>query len=266
MANIIPGVSGGTMAVVLGIYDRLIGSLSALRTDFKKSLLFLFPVGVGAGVGILLFSSLIKLLLSHYPTPTNFFFIGLIIGGMPLIYRRALAGRFRFYHAFPFAGGVLVLLLMTFVLSKYSSTGLITSLTVGSALRLFFCSALAAACMILPGISGSMVMVVLGVYTSILNAISGLNIVILTPVALGVLFGVLAGAKLIDLCLRHFPKGTYLAILGLIVGSLVPVFLNAGFHLDAQGWIAVGTLAAGCVCALLMNRLQKWLDERQAAK
>ena len=80
IANIIPGVSGGTMAVVLNIYDRLIASVSNLRKEFKKSIAFLLPIAIGAGIGIVAFSKLIEFLLIHYPLATNFFFIGLILG------------------------------------------------------------------------------------------------------------------------------------------------------------------------------------------
>ena len=79
VANIIPGVSGGTMAVVMGIYDKLIGAVSDLRRDFKNSVIYLFPIGVGALLGILLFSYLIEYLLANFTMPTNIFFLGLIL-------------------------------------------------------------------------------------------------------------------------------------------------------------------------------------------
>ena len=103
VANIIPGVSGGTMAVVMGIYDRLIGAVSDLRRDFKNSLLYLFPIGIGAVLGIVLFSHLIKFLLEGYPMPTNLFFLGLILGSIPMIFRRARKESFQKSSLLPFA-------------------------------------------------------------------------------------------------------------------------------------------------------------------
>ena len=102
VANIIPGVSGGTMAVVLNIYDKLIDSVSNFRKDFKKSIMFLLPIGIGAVLGIVAFSKLIEFLLTNYPLATNFFFIGLILGSIPMIFKRATEDRFRLSSLVPF--------------------------------------------------------------------------------------------------------------------------------------------------------------------
>ena len=95
IANIIPGVSGGTMAVVMNIYDQLIGSISKFFRNFKKNLLFLIPILIGAGAGIFLFSLLLGSLLEKYPMPVNFFFLGLILGSIPMLYKRATAEGFK---------------------------------------------------------------------------------------------------------------------------------------------------------------------------
>ena len=220
VANIIPGVSGGTMAVVMGIYDKLIGAVSDLRKDFKNSVLYLLPIGIGAVLGIVLFSHLIEFLLRDFTMPTNIFFLGLILGSIPMIYHRAVREKFKKVSLLPFFVSFAIMMVMT-LLQNVSDEGsaLITTLTVGSAVRLLLSAAVAAACMIMPGISGSMVMVLLGVYTSVLTAISSMNIPILIPVAVGVLIGIFAGAKIIDICMKRYEQQTYFAILGLIAGS-----------------------------------------------
>ena len=230
VANIIPGVSGGTMAVVMGIYDKLIGAVSDLRKDFKNSVLYLLPIGIGAVLGIVLFSHLIEFLLRDFTMPTNIFFLGLILGSIPMIYHRAVREKFKKVSLLPFFVSFAIMMVMT-LLQNVSDEGsaLITTLTVGSAVRLLLSAAVAAACMIMPGISGSMVMVLLGVYTSVLTAISSMNIPILIPVAVGVLIGIFAGAKIIDICMKRYEQQTYFAILGLIAGSILPILLNAGF-------------------------------------
>lgn len=86
IANIIPGVSGGTMAVSLGIYDRLIGSISGLFREFKKSILFLIPIIIGAGIGIVGFTYAIEYLLDKHTFVTCMAFVGLILGGLPAIF------------------------------------------------------------------------------------------------------------------------------------------------------------------------------------
>ena len=257
VANIIPGVSGGTMAVVMGIYDRLIGAVSDLRRDFKNSLLYLFPIGIGAVLGIVLFSLLIKFLLEGYPMPTNLFFLGLILGSIPMIFRRARKESFQKSSLLPFAVSFAVMLLMTiFQNVSDASSALITTLTPLTAIRLLLSAAVAAACMIMPGISGSMVMVLLGVYTSVLTAISDLNIPLLLPVGVGVLLGIFFGAKGINWCMKHYEQQTYFAILGLIAGSVPPILLNAGFTPGVQTVVSLFTLAAGAAIAWWMGKLE----------
>ncbi|WP_296628717.1 DUF368 domain-containing protein, partial [uncultured Negativibacillus sp.] len=170
VANIIPGVSGGTMAVVIGIYDKLIGAVSDLRKDFKNSVIYLFPIGVGALLGIVLFSHLIEFLLRDFTMPTNIFFLGLILGSIPMIFKRATQKRFEKVSILPFLVCFAVMMLMTFFQNvSDEGSALITTLTAGTAIRLVLSATVAAACMIMPGISGSMVMVLLGVYTSVLT-------------------------------------------------------------------------------------------------
>lgn len=265
-ANIIPGVSGGTMAVILGIYDRLIGAVSTLRQNFLKNLKFLIPVALGAGAGILLFSHLIGFLLEHVPMATNFFFLGLILGSIPMIFKHAArSGKLRPVYVIPFIITFAVMLLVSFLPASQDGA-LITALDAGNFILLLICSAVAAASMILPGLSGSMVMMILGVYTSVLNAISSLNVPLLIPVAIGMLIGVFGGAKIIHFFMEHSITGTYCAILGLMFGSVVPVVKNAGFVFDVSGAIALVALLFGCIVALLLNRLQKWLEQKAGLK
>ena len=281
VANIIPGVSGGTMAVVMGIYDKLIGAVSDLRKDFKNSVLYLLPIGIGAVLGIVLFSHLIEFLLRDFTMPTNIFFLGLILGSIPMIYHRAVREKFKKVSLLPFFVSFAIMMVMT-LLQNVSDEGsaLITTLTVDSAVRLLLSAAVAAACMIMPGISGSMVMVLLGVYTSVLTAISSLNIPILVPVAVGVLIGIFAGANKdlcthilreewgfegavvtdwgdMDICMKRYEQQTYFAILGLIAGSILPILLNAGFTPGLQAVLSVVTLIAGAAIAIWMGKMEQ---------
>ena len=95
IAEAIPGVSGGTVAVLLKIYDELIGSISKLRKEFKKSILFLIPIVLGMGLGLFGFSHVITYLLENFPMAVNYFFVGLIVGLVPMLLRRSLDGGFR---------------------------------------------------------------------------------------------------------------------------------------------------------------------------
>lgn len=262
--NIIPGVSGGTMAVVLNIYDRLISSVSNLRKEFKKSIAFLLPIVIGAVIGIVGFSKLIEFLLSNYPLATNFFFIGLILGSIPMIFKRATQDKFKPASLIPF----FIFLAGMLVLSSFSGgamTGEIaTVLTTGLFIKLVVCSAIAAAAMILPGVSGSMVMVILGTYNTVLTAISSMNLLILIPVLIGVLIGILGGAKVIDICLKKFPQATFFAILGLILGSIYPLVANSGFSFSGEGIVAIVMLiiAMGISLAFSSEKLKKIIEAK----
>ena len=258
VANIIPGVSGGTMAVVVGIYDKLIGAVSDLRKDFKNSFLYLLPIGMGAVAGILLFSSLIEFLLRDFTMATNYFFLGLILGSIPMIYKKSTTEKFKKSSLVPFLICFGIMTGMTFLqgISDAGST-LITELTPMTAVRLVVSGAVAAACMIMPGISGSMVLVLLGAYTSVLTAISSFNVPILIPVGIGVILGLFGGAKIIAFCLKKYEQQTYFAILGLIAGSVLPIVLSAGYTPGMQTIVSVLTLAAGAGIALLMEKLER---------
>ena len=241
IANIIPGVSGGTMAVMLNIYDKLIDAFTGLRKHFKQSIRFLLPILIGAGLGIVLFSKLIKYLIAEVPLPTCFFFIGLIIGSLPLVFRKALETKFRPLSIIPLVlmlGGMIAL---AFVNTEGQETATAAmELNVGTWLYLFAGSAVAAMCMIIPGVSGSMILMVFGIYASVIGAISDLtkhfldNCLFLLPVGLGVIFGIVFGAKLIDICLKRFPQMTFFAIIGLMLGSPFVIFLKFQSQSQAQ--------------------------------
>ena len=259
IAEAIPGVSGGTVAVLLKIYDELIGSISKLRKEFKKSILFLIPIVLGMGLGLFGFSHVITYLLENFPMAVNYFFVGLIVGLVPMLLRRSLDGGFRVSSFWPFLVMLGVMAALAFLPGESAeSAGLITEMDVPTGIRFFFCGIIAAVCMIFPGISGSMMMVIFGVYDSVIKAVSTLNIPVLIPVGLGALVGILFGAKLVDFFLRRFPQATYFGILGLVLGSLFSLFQKAGFDFASpQGAAAIFTLAAGVAISLFFTKEPK---------
>ena len=227
IANAIPGVSGGTMAVVLGVYDKLIGGMSRFFDDVKGNIKFLSGIGIGAGLGIYYFGSIIKYCISNYAMSTNFFFSGLILGSLPMIYSKARSlGKASARHY----GTLLIVIGLMAALAFYSGGGsdeLITQLTPEIALYMVFASMIAAIGMLLPGVSGSMILLMFGLYFSVMTGVTDMNIILLSPVAIGVGLGLLVGAKIIDFCLLRMPLFTYYAILGLVIGSLITVVKNA---------------------------------------
>ncbi len=233
VANIIPGVSGGTMAVMLNIYDKLIDSFTGIRRHFKESLKFLVPVLIGAVIGVFAFSKLIKYLIEVCPMPLCFFFIGLILGSLPLVFRKSLETSFRPASLIPLVVFLGAMTALAFINTEGKDTASIEiTLDVFNWFYLLFGSAFAAMCMIIPGVSGSMILMILGLYATVLGAISDIlhnfinSCMLLLPVGIGVILGIVFGAKLIDICIKKLPQQTFFAIIGLMLGSPLVIYMK----------------------------------------
>lgn len=254
ISDLIPGVSGGTIAVILGIYDRLLAAISGFFSrEWKKHLGFLIPLAVGMGAALLLLSRVIEYLLDNYFGPTQFFFMGLIVGVLPFILRKAEARtRFKAAHivVLLIAAGLLAL---TAFLRTDEAIEPITTLTGASGIRLFLSGWLASMAMLLPGISGSFVLLILGAYSTAIAALSSLNISIIAVIGLGAVIGFIVSSRLIRYLLNVFPSVTYAVITGLIIGSLVVIFpgLPSGFGMTVA---SVGTFVVGLLSAVLLGR------------
>ncbi|MBU8905505.1 DUF368 domain-containing protein [Desertibacillus haloalkaliphilus] len=224
-SDLVPGVSGGTIGVILGIYDRLIEAISGFFSRrWKQYLGFLIPLGIGAVLAILLLSRLIKWLLEFYPQPTYFLFLGLIAGIVPYLLRQVdYKNNFRLHHYFVLLlAGALIASTLFFRQSDESMV--IETLNTSSALLLFFSGWIASMSMLLPGLSGSFVMLLLGVYATVINALATLNLPIIFVVGCGVAVGLVISSKLIRMLLKTMPVFTYAAIIGMVIGSVFVIF------------------------------------------
>ncbi len=257
IANVIPGVSGGTMAVVFGVYDRLIGAITLNLKKIWKDLPFLLPLLFGLVCGIILFSKAITYLYETYPVPTNFFFTGIILGSIPMIYKKAKGGgKPRISAIVSCIAAFLLMAGIAFFSADTVSNVIVTELSVPLFFRLFFAAAFAAVAMIIPGISGSFLMLVVGVYATVIAAVSDFNIPLLIPVALGVIAGLLGGAALVRVLLKHVPFQTYGAILGLVIGSVIVIF--PGFPQGAGAVaISVCSCVGGAAVSFFFSRTEK---------
>jgi len=220
-ANVLPGVSGGTIAVALGLYEKIIASLSikALVRAFAHTALFFGALACGAAVGILLVARVIEWLLTRYPLFGVSFFIGLVIGGVPQLLRQYRAYRFHVYDLVLFTLGVGIAL-VPLVFDVNVSEGIGATNEVSNAM-LLISGFVAAITMVLPGISGSLALIELGSYAYILNAITSLNVPILLLFALGVVVGIFTSAKMVRTLLKKAPRETWALILGLVIGSVI---------------------------------------------
>lgn len=239
IANIIPGVSGGTMMVAMGLYDKLIHAITHLKSEFKKSLGLLIPIFAGVGVAIIVLSRLFEYLLSNHPIPTNFAFCGLIAGSLPFIFKKVEGTKITIGKALPFLVFFAVVILMA-IMGETSGTAADVSFSVLNVIKLLGVGIIAAATMVVPGVSGSMMLMLLGYYDVILATINNfidsvlafditgilVSTGVLAPFGIGVVIGIFLIAKLIEFIFAKAETHAYFAIIGLIMASPIAILLK----------------------------------------
>lgn len=234
VANIIPGVSGGTLAITLGIYEKLIGIISHFFKNIKENIKFLLPIIIGAVLSILILSNVISYSLEEFPLPTTLLFIGLILGGLPMLFGKIKKG--------PKKGRQINLLIFLITFSIVAIFGFmntgnaavdLSNLNLIDYILLFIVGMIAAATMIIPGISGSFMLMLLGYYKPIIDTIKTLSnfndighcLTILIPFGIGVVVGIVLIAKIIEILLEKFPIKTYYGIIGFVLASIITIFI-----------------------------------------
>ncbi len=228
---LVPGVSGGSMAMILGIYDKLVRAVSSFFKNILGNVIFLGTFVLGAGIGMILFASPLGKLTENYNMIMMYFFMGAVAGGIPLIYKSSKVQKVTSKEIFYIFIGALITLLINFIPEGiFDFTG---GLTLGSLGMLALGGIVIAIALILPGISVSYMLLVLGMYTETMNAIKNLYFPYLIPLALGVLLGVALTTRILETTMNKYPEKTYLIILGFIIGSVVMVFpgIPAGLEL-----------------------------------
>lgn len=232
IAFIIPGFSGGSVAAILGIYEKLVGAIADIFKDFKKSLFTLLPIGIGMVVGIVSLLFPLGWALEAFPFPTVCLFVGLAIGGLPSI-TDELRGKFKFRNIF--ACAIPLLLALALSLLPIGNDVDLFNLDFGGYLLLVVIGLIGSAALVVPGISGSMLLLIFGYYNPIVNMMTdhllkfkdvGISILVLGLTALGIAVGFFLISILMKWLLKNYPRGTYLAILGFIVGSIPTVYIS----------------------------------------
>lgn len=256
IANIIPGVSGGTLAITLGIYEELIEAISHFFKKIKSNIKFLIPIGIGAFTAIVIGSRIIEISLEKYTLPTILFFTGLILGGMPMLFGKIKKNIKPSYALIFLATFALVIGIMFL---KTGNDVVLVDLNAWGYFKLFLVGVIAAATMIIPGISGSFMLMVMGYYEPIINVINEFtsfnnlwnNFWILMPFGIGVLLGIIVIAKIIEFLFQKFEVPTYFGIIGFVLASLIGIFTSAGNLVFTPTFIIVGIIlmALGFVIA-----------------
>lgn len=232
IANVIPGVSGGTMAVSMGLYELILSSIGNFFKDIKGKFIKLLPIILGILVAIVSTSKLVTYALTNYKAQTLCLFIGLIFGGVSLIMKKIKGKGSKINY-------LIFFIVFFFVISlNFLKTGLIeisfTNMGIIDYLLLLVMGFIASSAMVIPGISGSFILMVLGYYDKIIYTVStitdfsklGSNLLILVPFGIGVIIGIVFMAKLITNLIKKYETKTYFAIMGFVLSSIVVLLLQ----------------------------------------
>lgn len=268
IANIIPGVSGGTMAVSMGIYDRIIHAVTHLFSEFKQSMKVLIPIGIGIVLAIVAGARIIEYMFENIPFQTNLLFIGLILGGLPAMGKKVKGNRIKVSYILAF---LLFFVLVVGCASLEGNSGTAAELSFSfiNVFKLLGIGVIASATMVIPGVSGSMVLMILGYYEPVLGMVNqfvdhlkefdlqGLigDCGVLIPFGIGVVVGIFVIAKLIEIVFEKWPLLAYWAIIGLIVASPVAILMMNEFGTLQIMTILTGVvaLAAGVLVSLKLG-------------
>lgn len=233
VAFVIPGVSGGTLAVLLGIYEELIEAASNFyknMVNFKKYFMYLLPIGLGIIFSVAVFAKLIKFGLDKAPIITILIFLGMIIGGIPALVRNVKGTKINLKDMTLMLVGLIIVISML-IFHKSNSNVILTNMSITGYITLFLVGAIAAVTMVVPGISGSFTLMLIGYYEPILNLVNditsfknlGPNLILIFTFMLGVFIGIIFISKIIEWCLKHYKRETYYAIIGFVLSSIISV-------------------------------------------
>ena len=266
IVELVPGVSSGTMALLLGIYDQFLGAISRIVSKYyKQALAFLLPLVIGMAIAILTMSSVLDYFLQNHTIPTHWFFMGMVLGVIPMMIRISnVKAEFRIIHFILIFAGIAIL----FIMSSFNADAPPASsagMAAGDLLKYFITGVLAASMMLLPGISGSLVMLILGVYPVVIYAINeftSLNFAvlpILISTGLGIVTGVLLASRVISHFLKNYTYLTYAAIIGLLFGSVFAIY--PGLPASGTSWLlSVILFLSGLVISYTFGKQQNKND------
>lgn len=233
-AMIIPGVSGGTLAISLGLYERIIDTISHFFKNFKSNLIFIINLGLGILASLILGALILNYTFEHAPIPTILFFIGLLVGSFPSLMKKVnLRNTLKISNIFFFLLGISIVL-GVYLLKRNGDVTFSNGFNLIQSLKLVLVGIIAAATLVVPGISGSFMLMILGYYEPILKVITNIvkfknivnNLIILIPFGIGVVLGIIGIAKLIEYLLKKHEIKTYYAIIGFLLASVIEIVVS----------------------------------------
>ncbi|HQE66208.1 MAG TPA: DUF368 domain-containing protein [Bacillota bacterium] len=226
VGGVAPGVSGGAIAVIFGLYERITDAIADIFKDFKKNAVFFFPIALGGGVGVLGFSKIMQYLFQYYEVQVKYLFIGLMLGTLPVVFRQANKKGFRAIYIVP----CIISLSITIITVILENSGIdIIPDTAPGMLQLALYGAIIGLGTIVPGISASFVLMYLGAYKIVLDGLANINLSILVPVGTGFVISIILFAKFISFLFKKAYGFTYYTVIGFVIGSIIAIFPGISF-------------------------------------
>ena len=273
IANAIPGVSGGTIAFVLGIYEKLTYSISSLPIalikfrwkDVAESLKILIPVFLGAIISIFLFLNIINFSFANYPIPTKIFFVGLVLGSFPFVTKTVEKYDLKVFLAF-FLGAFIMAIFVYFDINEpeinkvAGESGSSSDFSFIYGIKLFFCGIAAAIAMVIPGISGSLLLLILGEYENISYFVSNITanfnyIYPLIFLGIGIVIGIFAISKLITILIQKYRTIVFGFVLGILIVSFLSLWPNITSLSVPMLAATVLSMCLGFLVAIMMEKI-----------
>lgn len=260
IVSMLPGASGSTVAVIFGIYERLIADLASIRYKLLKDLKFIIPLALGILIGMFICAVGLDWLTSNWEVPMMFFFAALIIIQIPDIVRLGNDGQpITRNNVIAFVIGFAIMFAFFFIgqLGGKDADG------DNSVILMFFAGIILAVSKLAPGISGSTVLLALGLFNPFMKAFKNLDMVYLLPILLGLVIGILVFARIVDHCMRNYKKSTYSAIIGLTGGSVITVSLEGLIDATTNDIIGIIiAIIAGLVLGYMLSKIAaKYAEE-----
>lgn len=248
IGNIVPGLSGGALLVVLGLYQKGVNAITEIVKfkNLKENIMFLIPIGLGVVVGTVLFGNVLLVFLNKYPMQTSYAFVGFLVGTIPILFKEANKEDFDKKYIIPL---IITFIIGIVLLSLKNYQGIqAEDLTF---IQRSFLGFILAGSTVIPGISSTVILSVLGYYDFYLAAISSVNIPVLLPIMIGLGIGALIFVFLINFLLKKFYGYTYYAVSGFCIAT-IPAVIRGTFAFN------INTLIS-CVIAVLAFMLTNYL-------
>ncbi len=253
IGGIMPGLSGSVLLIILGLYERAVKSISGLFKDFKNNLLFLVPLALGMGTGIVLFSKVADYFLENYEFATRYAFLGLVLGTVPLFYKSVKKEGFRWPYYLVIAGAAAVSAFFFYVNKMQFPT-----VTEPNLLQSVFLGVAVAGSSIVPGVDSAVILSTLGLYELYVGSVADLNFQILLPAGVGLVAGVFVISMIMNFLIKHCYTITFSVIFGLFL-SIIPQVLtaNCAITTPGQGVLAAALVIVGFAVSYYLGDIQK---------